>query len=378
MHGAGEAHHISSEPQIMRANRRNKLLSCRYSVSPYCIVSKQVSVIAPSVVRTKRIVLGIAAILECLIYYYLTEARFSGQGLEPELVRFTTLSDRVSLVLFAFYLFLIIRTFITPSRISLRRIVMCTVALAIIFWITLGADNFEVGEFPRTASFTYLLTRAFYVGLFFARKEYDFHRFSGFRRVVFNTIIVFGMAILVAFFFSFTYPFSNEMQELRQYDADAAVILGAAVWHGSELGERPSPTLAERITSGAELIKKEAVPKLVVTGSNAPNERSEAEVAKRELVAMGIDPSVIVTESSSRSTIEQVIYIRNELMNRQQWKRFVIVSDQYHLARVLEMCKFNGIDAIGMASGIKQEFYDLLYYRLRESIALIAYWILGK
>lgn len=326
----------------------------------------------------KRIVLLIAAILECMIYYHLTDARFSGQGLEPELVRFTTLSDSVSLSLFLFYLFLIIRTYINPGRISLRRIVMCTVALAVIFWITLGADNFEVGEFPRTASFTYLLTRAFYIALFFARKEYDFHRFSGFRRVILNTMIVFGTAVLMAFFFSFTYPFSNQMLELRQYDADAAVILGAAVWHGSSLGERPSPTLAERITSGAELIKQEVVPKLVVTGSNAPNESSEAEVAKRELVKMGLDPSLIVTESSSRSTIEQVIYIRNELMNRQQWKRFIIVSDQYHLARVLEMCKFNGIEAIGMASGIRQEFYDLLYYRLRESIALIAYWILGK
>src|SRR6185436_14908748 len=128
--------------------------------------------------------------------------------------------------------------------------------------------------------------------------------------------------------------------------------------------------------TGAELIKQGAVPKLVVTGSNAPNETSEAEVAKRELIANGVDESLIVTESDSRSTIEQVIYIRDELMARQSWDKFVIVSDQYHLARVLEMCKFNGIRAIGMPSGIKQEFYDLLYYRLRESIALLAYWIL--
>lgn len=328
--------------------------------------------------RAKRIVLAFTAILECLTYYFLTEARFAGQGLEPSLFRFSTLSDRVSIVLFLFYLFLVIRSFIKPSRISLRRIVMCTIVLVIIFWITLGADNFEVGEFPRTASFTYLILRAFYVALFFARKEYDFHRFSGFRSVIRNSILVFLTAVLVAFFFSFTYPYASLVQEIRQYDPDAAVILGAAVWHGSSLGERPSPTLAERINTGAELITQQAVPKLVVTGSNAPNERSEAEVAKRELIAKGIDPSVIVTESNSRSTIEQVIFIRDELKARQKWQRFIIISDQYHLARVLEMCKFNGIDAIGMPSGIKQEFYDLLYYRFRESIALIAYWILGK
>lgn len=328
--------------------------------------------------RAKRVVLCVAFILEFVIYYILTNARYAGQGLEPKLLRFTTLSDVVSIALFLFYIALVLRSLLKPGRISLRRIVMCTAVLAIIFWISLGARNFEVGEFPRTASITYLVLRAFYVALFFARREYDFRRFSGFRSVIRNTMLVFATAIVIAFFFSFTYPSASQMQEIRRFDADAAVILGAAVWHGSSLGERPSPTLAERINTGAELMKQEAVPKLVVTGSNAPNETSEAEVAKRELVARGVDESLIATEYTSRSTIEQVIYIRDELKGRQGWDRFVIVSDQYHLARVLEMCKFNGIDAIGMASGIKQEFFDLLYYRLRESIALIAYWILGK
>jgi hypothetical protein len=42
------------------------------------------------------------------------------------------------------------------------------------------------------------------------------------------------------------------------------------------------------------------------------------------------------------------------------------------------MCKFNGIEAIGTPSNIHQTFQDLAYYRLRESIALMAYWLLGK
>jgi hypothetical protein len=48
------------------------------------------------------------------------------------------------------------------------------------------------------------------------------------------------------------------------------------------------------------------------------------------------------------------------------------------LARIIEMCKFNGLTAIGSPSQIRQPFLDLAYYRLRESFALLAYWLIGK
>jgi uncharacterized SAM-binding protein YcdF (DUF218 family) len=118
--------------------------------------------------------------------------------------------------------------------------------------------------------------------------------------------------------------------------------------------------------------------KLAVTGSNAPNEKSEAVIAKEELIKLGVDQSLISTESNSHSTIEQILFVRDELRNRQGWKKFIIISDQYHLARVLEMAKFNGISAIGTPSKINQNFFDLFFYRLRESVALLAYWLLGK
>jgi uncharacterized SAM-binding protein YcdF (DUF218 family) len=120
------------------------------------------------------------------------------------------------------------------------------------------------------------------------------------------------------------------------------------------------------------------ITKLAVTGSNAPNEKSEALIAEEVLIKLGIDPSLIAIETNSHSTIEQVLFIRNELQNKQGWKKFVIISDQYHLARVLEMAKFNGITAIGAPSNINQNFFDLFFYRLRESVALLAYWLLGK
>jgi uncharacterized SAM-binding protein YcdF (DUF218 family) len=326
----------------------------------------------------KRIMLGIAALIELVSHYILTNARYGGQGLAPQFFRFSTRSDIISNVLFLFIIFLIVRALYGPSRMSFLRTMIVVLIGCIIFWITLGAKNFEVGEFPRSASIAYLLIRSLFISLLLPRKEYIFTRVSGAFRVLKNTFFTFVGALLVSFIFSFTYDVTSDFEEMRRFDPDAGVILGAAVWHGSESGDHPSPTLLERIKLGEQLVKQNIVPKIVTTGSNAPGESAESEIAKLELIKRGIDESKIVTESNSHSTLGQVLYIRDELVKKQGWKKFIIISDQYHLARTLEMCRFNNIDALGSPSGIKQPFFDLAYYRLRESVALLAYWILGK
>jgi len=322
--------------------------------------------------------LTIAGLIELASHYILTNVRYVGQGLDPQFFRFSTRSDIISNVLFLFIIFLILRALRDPSRMSFLRTAIAAIIGFVIFWITLGAKNFEAAEFPRTASIIYLLTRSLFISLLLPRKEYNFSRISGAFKILKNTSFTFFSAIIFTFIFSFTYEVTSDFEEMRRFDGDAGVILGAAVWHGAERIERPSPTLLQRIKLGEQLLKQNVVPKIVTTGSNAPGEKAEGEIAKRELIYRGIDESRISSETNSHSTLEQVLYLRDELVRKQGWKRFIIISDQYHLARAIEMCKFNGIDAIGSPSGINQTFFDLAYYRLRESVALLAYWILGK
>lgn len=153
---------------------------------------------------------------------------------------------------------------------------------------------------------------------------------------------------------------------------DAGVILGAAVWSGN----RPSPVFRERIRKGHELLKNGTVEFLVLTGGNAPHELTEAEVAKRELLRLGADPTRIVLEENTSSTVEQILFIRDEL-TKQGWKSFVIISDQFHLKRALEICAFNGIEANGISPESPLGPYNLAIYHLRESAALILYWLFG-
>jgi vancomycin permeability regulator SanA len=168
-------------------------------------------------------------------------------------------------------------------------------------------------------------------------------------------------------------PFSSSITDEPRQEYDAGVILGAAVWSG----DKPSPVLRERINKGYDLLRAGNAQFLVLTGGNAPNELPEAEVARRELLKRGADPTRIVTETHTSSTLEQILYIRDQLEKKQGWSSFIIIFDQFHLKRALEICQFNEIDAIGVSSESPLGPQNLALYHLRESGALILYWLFG-
>lgn len=329
-------------------------------------------------VKIVRVLLVITLLAELTTYYFLTLSRYVGQHLEPIFLRFTTNSDRISLLMILVVILFLLRSIILTNKISFSRSITVMILSLASMWLSVGLATLDVAEFPREASIFYLFLRTLFISVLLSSRGKANTDYSSFIRIIRNAFGLLVIAILTTFIFTFTYSVTTDFKELKVYDANAAVILGAAVWHGNELGNRPSPTLDARVKIGADLIKQKVIPNVVVTGSSAPYEKSEAEIAGAALQKLEVGSSVITSESNSRSSLEQVIYIREELRDKQGWKRFIIISDQYHLARVLEMCSFNSIDAMGTPSRIAQGFTDILFYRLRESVALLAYWMLGK
>jgi vancomycin permeability regulator SanA len=57
--------------------------------------------------------------------------------------------------------------------------------------------------------------------------------------------------------------------------------------------------------------------------------------------------------------------------------RVVIISDDFHLPRTIEMCRFFNINTDGLASDYNLSLEKLLYYRIRESFALVLFWLFG-
>lgn len=148
------------------------------------------------------------------------------------------------------------------------------------------------------------------------------------------------------------------------------VVLGAAVWSDN----KPSPSLAVRVDKAAELYKNGFARTILLTGSNAPGELSEAQVAFNYLLNYDIDTADVKLEDNTTSTTEQIHYIKMNLIDKKQFDNVIVISESYHLNRVFEICRFYNFSTIAVPSELILSSEDELYYRLRESIALVIFW----
>jgi vancomycin permeability regulator SanA len=171
------------------------------------------------------------------------------------------------------------------------------------------------------------------------------------------------------------YYFKDDFANLKSMNvkADAGVILGAAVWGG----KRPSPVFRERINKGFELYENKIVQKLVLTGGGSPGELSEAEVAKNELIKYGVNSNNLLIENQSISTNEQIQYIRDNLYFRYKWNKIIIISDNFHLFRSSEICRFSGINVNCVSTDTPRSAEGVLNFCIKESVAVLFFWFFG-
>lgn len=189
-----------------------------------------------------------------------------------------------------------------------------------------------------------------------------------------RSIISAFIACSILFVFTFLYSnrdFPRQIEAGKKYEA--AVVLGAAVWKK----DKPTPLFAARIEKAYDLYKEAAINKILVTGSNAPGELSEAETAYKLLSELGVNSDDIVVENDSRTTIEQLNYLKNKYLPKINYRKVLIITDRFHLSRSTEMCKFLKINHQGIASDYKVNSQKLIFYKIKETIALLVFWIYG-
>ncbi|HZI62379.1 MAG TPA: YdcF family protein [Pyrinomonadaceae bacterium] len=149
------------------------------------------------------------------------------------------------------------------------------------------------------------------------------------------TIVVLVLVIAVTAFRIYSY--SDNSSDTQ---ADAAVVLGAAVWsHGV------SPVFRERINHAIELYRSGRVHKIVFTGGQGNrNEPTEAAAARNYAVSNGISPSDILIEQRSHTTYENLVNAK-QLADTHGLKKVLIVSDPMHMKRAIAMAHDVGLDA---------------------------------
>jgi uncharacterized SAM-binding protein YcdF (DUF218 family) len=192
-------------------------------------------------------------------------------------------------------------------------------------------------------------------------------------RSIWLTISVFVLGFILIFVTIYSYKDDSEAINHKNFEFDAGVVLGAAVWGGN----RPSPVLRERINKGYELYKNGLIKSIVLTGGGSPGEMTEADVGKNELIKKGVDEKSIFIENRSNSTLEQITYIYRNLYKTYKWKELIIITDNFHLLRSKQMCSFFGMNVRTTASDTPLSSESTFYYCLKESFAIILFWLFG-
>ena len=173
--------------------------------------------------------------------------------------------------------------------------------------------------------------------------------------------------LIYTFISIFNYPSGNLSDS-----ADAAIVLGAAVYKS-----KPSPVFAERINHAINLYHSGKIQKLIFTGGIADDQNNqqnkdqdslaESVVARDYAISKKVNPNDIFIETSSVTTHENLIYAK-PILEKQNLKTVLIVSDPLHLKRAMLMSKGLNIDAKTSAtpSSRYQSFKKKLPFALRE------------
>lgn len=260
----------------------------------------------------------------------------------------------------------------------LATLLMLSVILLILVLLSVKVFTYD----ENTYLFSFQIKKV-YSGFFFIVSEtlilysinyvwgfiFTFDKLHELRTLVRTSFMIVLILIFSIFFVWNVKRFNENIKPDEHYDY--ALIPGAAVWKK----EKPSPIFEGRIRKAFELYQEKKIDKIILTGSNAPGEISESEAAFKLLVRLGVRESDMIIEKKTSTTTEQIKYLQDFEKNFDDKSKILIISDSFHLPRIIEICKFFRLKTFAVASNYKLSFSKTVYYRLRESVALLLFWL---
>jgi uncharacterized SAM-binding protein YcdF (DUF218 family) len=158
------------------------------------------------------------------------------------------------------------------------------------------------------------------------------------KKIAKAVLLIFSILLLaVGLLAARVYSYRNASSDAP---ADAAVVLGAAVW-----GAEVSPVFKERINHGIDLYRKGKVRKLIFTGGQGnKDEPTESSAARQYALQREIPAGDILIEEKSHTTYENILYAK-QLADAQGVKKVLIVSDPLHMKRAVAMARDVGLIA---------------------------------
>ncbi|MTI68006.1 MAG: YdcF family protein [Firmicutes bacterium] len=151
-------------------------------------------------------------------------------------------------------------------------------------------------------------------------------------------IIMCFITLVYSFYIASNIYLYSKYNNLKK--ADAAIILGAAVWE-----KEPSPVFKARIDHGIWLYKNRYVDKIIFTGGQGKSEDIAESIAAKEYAEDNLIPSKdIFIETKSKIT-QQNLYYAKQVGKDNGLDSFIIVSDPLHMKRAMLMANDYGLVA---------------------------------
>ncbi|WP_344529956.1 SanA/YdcF family protein [Streptomyces albiaxialis] len=121
--------------------------------------------------------------------------------------------------------------------------------------------------------------------------------------------------------------------------APVALVFGAGLWDGE-----PSPYLAHRLDTAAELYARGKVRAVLVSGDNSREEYDEPSAMRRYLAAHGVPARHVVADYAGFDTWDSCSRARRVFGVRHA----LLVSQDFHIRRAAALCRSAGIASHGV------------------------------
>jgi vancomycin permeability regulator SanA len=118
-----------------------------------------------------------------------------------------------------------------------------------------------------------------------------------------------------------------------------AIVFGAGLF-----GDQPSPFLARRLDLGAELYERGKVGAVLVSGDNSRVDYDETGAMRDYLVRAGVPGRKVVGDHAGFDTWDSCVRARRIF----GVDRAIVVTQRFHLARAVALCRAAGIEAWGV------------------------------
>lgn len=175
--------------------------------------------------------------------------------------------------------------------------------------------------------------------------------------------IYFILVIIIVLMIDVLYIFSHYNDKaVEKYDC--AVIFGAAVWRD----DIPSHALYDRTMEAGKLYRNNLVSCIVMSGGPSTYGAHEVDVIKKILIQERIPRNALIKDLSGLNTLAT-------LNNLDKTKSYILVSNDFHLARINILAKRIGLNKFTTHSSTyyNGRYAKESYFFSRELIGIIYY-----